>query len=210
MRTKNRQGGKRARFHLLRRPDKSAAEPDGKPQAENGSKAPPQTVVIPIPLGAQSGEKNVRGKIKLDLRQFHLKQGQQLQYMVRVFDSHSAQSNGQSYGEASKSAESKANGQEANKKQASDAAPSGKPSGIRRRIRQKNHRSDSTAKAGKREGSATSKNTKMADAADRKQPSPNNPTRDTAKSRPPKARPRSPSKLPPPKRQPLRIKTKAR
>ena len=36
---------------------------------------------------AQTGEKNVRAKVKLDLKQFKLKQGQQLQYLVRVYDS---------------------------------------------------------------------------------------------------------------------------
>ncbi len=161
--------------------DKSAAEPDSKPQSENGSKAPPQTVVIPIPLGAQSGEKNVRGKIKLDLRQFHLKQGQQLQYMVRVFDSHSAQSNGQSYGDASKSAESKAKGQEANKNQATNAArPASRPASAADSAKKSS--SGRVAQTGKREGSAARKNSQMADAADRKQPFPNNPNRDTAKS----------------------------
>ncbi len=164
-------------------PDKSAAEPDGKPQSANGSKSPPQTVVIPIPLGAQSGEKNVRGKIKLDLRQFQLKQGQQLQYMVRVYDSHSAQSNGQSYGDASKSAESKANRQESNKNQASNAArPASRPASAADSAKKSS--SAGVAQTGKREGSATSKNTQMADASDRKQAPSSNAARVAAKSPP--------------------------
>jgi hypothetical protein len=80
---------------------------DGKAEAARRRGTPPQTLVMPIPLAGQTGEKNVRGKIKLDLRQFQLKQGQQLQYMVRVYDSRSARSNGQSYGDSLKSAPSK-------------------------------------------------------------------------------------------------------
>jgi hypothetical protein len=177
--------------------DKSAADPNGKPQPGNGSKAPPQTVVIPIPLGAQSGDKNVRGKIKLDLRQFQLKQGQQLQYMVRVFDSHSAQSNGQSYGEASKPTESMAKGQGSNKNQASDAArapsrPASDSSPASPADAAKKSASERVAQAGKRDGSATSKKTQKAAGSDQKQTSTSKSARGTAKSPTPQsASPRS-------------------
>jgi hypothetical protein len=50
-------------------------------------------------LAAQAGAKNVRTKVKLDLRQFQLKHGEQLQYMVRVFDSRNTGSQGQSNGD---------------------------------------------------------------------------------------------------------------
>ena len=78
------------------------------PEMQNSTTTPPQTIVMPIPLGAQSGEKTVRAKIKLDLRKFQLKQGQQLQYMVRVYDSRSARSNGQSFGDAQNARDSMA------------------------------------------------------------------------------------------------------
>ncbi len=66
-----------------------------------GAGAPPRTVVMPIPLGNQAGDKNVRGNIKLDVSRFQLKQGEQLQYMVRVYDSRNTGSSGQSYADAS-------------------------------------------------------------------------------------------------------------
>ena len=137
--------------------------------------------MIPIPLGAQSGEKNVRGKIKLDLRQFQLKQGQQLQYMVRVYDSHRRRSNGQSYGDASKSAESKANGQESNKNQASNATrPASHPATAADSAKKSS--SGRVAQTGKPRRLRNLQKLETADAADRKQHSPNNPHRDTAKS----------------------------
>jgi hypothetical protein len=110
---------------------------DGKTEAARRAAAPrqtaspqtpsPQTVVMPIPLGGQTGEKNVRGKIKLDLKRFQLKQGQQLQYMVRVYDSRSARSNGQSYGDSaqaqdSKSPDSKSQGSKSRASTANSAA----------------------------------------------------------------------------------------
>jgi hypothetical protein len=86
---------------------KQSLSADGKTEASNSQTVAPKTMIVPIPLGAQAGEKNVRAKVKLDVRRFQLKHGQQLQYLVRVYDSHSTRSNAQSYADASKSQESK-------------------------------------------------------------------------------------------------------
>lgn len=63
--------------------------------ASTTEQTPPETAIIPIPPEAINGDKNVAGRVKLDLRQFQLKQGEQLQYMVRVYDSKNLSSNGQ-------------------------------------------------------------------------------------------------------------------
>jgi hypothetical protein len=158
-------------------PEKTAPSPDGKPEAADASKTPPQTVVMPIPLGAQSGEKNVRGKIKLDLRQFQLKQGQQLQYMVRVYDSRSAQSNGQSYGDAGKSAESMANGQDSKGRKADSARSASRAQSPSEAA--KKAASERVAQRTKPQASAPRKETRMADASDRRK-SPNSKPSDRA------------------------------
>jgi len=75
----------------------SEAGQNGQAQA-----AAPKTIRMPIPLNAQAGQKNVNAKVKLDLRQFQLKNGQEVKYMVRVFDSRDGSSKGQTYAEASK------------------------------------------------------------------------------------------------------------
>ena len=189
--------------------DKSAAEPDSKPQAENGSKAPPQTVVIPIPSAPESGEKNVRGKIKLDLRQFHLKQGQQLQYMVRVFDSHMPN---RTVNPTAKRP-SRQNRKPTDKRPTKNrrATPRVRQA-VRhpRRIRQKNHPLTPRPKPASVKALRPLKTRKRPTRPIGSSPLRTIPTATRPNLRPPKARPRSPSKLPPPKRQPLRIKTKAR
>jgi len=77
----------------------SAANDPALPEAASTANEPtiPKagTVVKPISLADQTGEKNVRVKVKLDLKKFDLKQGEQLRYMVRVYDSQDASSEGQ-------------------------------------------------------------------------------------------------------------------
>jgi hypothetical protein len=136
------------------------------PEAANGTTTPPQTVVMPIPLGGQSGEKNVRAKIKLDLRQFHLKQGQQLQYMVRVYDSRSARSNGQSFGDASKSRDSMASGQESQDR-ATDPNRAPAPSAPPKEPASKSP-STNIAKTSRSEKPAARQDKRLAEAADGK------------------------------------------
>jgi len=58
---------------------------------------PPKTIVMPIPLADQEGGKNIRAKGKIDLGKFQLKHGERVQYMVRVYDTRNAQSQGQSF-----------------------------------------------------------------------------------------------------------------
>lgn len=127
---------------------------------------PPQTVVMPIPLGGQSGEKVVRAKIKLDLRQFQLKQGQQLQYMVRVFDSRSARSNGQSFGDAANPSESAASGQDSQGR-ASDPNHASASSTPRKQPASKSP-SAKVAKTPPSEKQAARQDNRLAKAAERK------------------------------------------
>jgi hypothetical protein len=158
--------------------DKSTPAVDKKAEAANGAKDSPQTVVMPIPLGGQTGDKNVRAKIKLDLQSFHLKQGQQLQYMVRVYDSRSARSNGQSYGDAPNSADTMASGQDS-KGRATDASRlPARPESPKKSTNKSP--SAGVAKAPQSEKPASRQDNHIAEAAGRKTSALDNPASSTA------------------------------
>ncbi|MFN8709985.1 MAG: hypothetical protein ACK50J_25225, partial [Planctomyces sp.] len=64
---------------------KSDSESVTEPRASK-KKTSQELKVIPIPLGAQSGEKSVRAQAELALKDFQLKHGQELAYAIRVYD----------------------------------------------------------------------------------------------------------------------------
>jgi hypothetical protein len=156
--------------------NKSTPAFDKKGEAVNSAKASPQTVVMPIPLGGQTGDKNVRAKIKLDLQSFHLKQGQQLQYMVRVYDSRSAR--GQSYGDAPQSADSMASGQDSKGQATDPSRPPARPGSPKESTNKSP--SASVAKAPQSEKPASRQDKHIAEAASRKGSTADNPTHSPA------------------------------
>src|SRR5204863_10222264 len=54
------------------------------------------TVAIPIPLEEDAGKKSVHKEVELDLAQFHLKQDQELSYVVQVTDTRENRASGKS------------------------------------------------------------------------------------------------------------------
>jgi hypothetical protein len=109
-------------------------------EGTDGSRDPAKTFVVPIPLADQAGQKKVRARIDLDLRRFQVKPGQELQYLVRVFDSKEA---------ASKASPHAAPLDQAQLSQQLDQQQS--TAGSPQRERSQN---DSTAKMGARQASA--------------------------------------------------------
>ncbi|MEX2287191.1 MAG: hypothetical protein WD648_08890, partial [Planctomycetaceae bacterium] len=66
---------------------------------DNNQAAPEskRTFRMPLELADRNGSKVVEAKAKLDLRKLNLKSGEQVQYMIRIYDSRNTQSQGQTH-----------------------------------------------------------------------------------------------------------------
>ena len=136
--------------------------------AENAQKRPPQTVVMPIPLGAQTGRKERPRQNQTRFAAVSTQAGSTVAVYGPRLRFTQRPSNGQSYGDASKPAESTASGQDPTKAGERCGRPASRPSsagGCGAEI----SRPKRVAKAGKSRSSAALKKTKMADSSDRKQ-----------------------------------------